>query len=340
MTLGRKQNHAHRMRALGVASALVSFGVVDAPVWAADAPITDAARTHFAAGVNLLRDPDGARYEEAYREFKAAYAASPSYKILGNLGLCAMKLERDGEAIEAYTNYLAHATDLDPGEAKQVSIDLQTLKSGVVKLSLGAEPPGAMVNDVRVPVRGERVVNQYGPVNGTLQIGVRAGHHVMTVRLPGLEDATWEFDAPAGAVDSKQFSLHKSALAGGSAASPNAKDTAPSDPRPVPTGVYIGLAATGALAIGGSITGLLAMGKQSDFKTQNDGLHVDQANDLRSQGTTLNLVTDLLFGGALVAAGITSVVYFSRPSATAASIRIPAIAVDRSGSRLELEGTF
>ncbi len=56
-------------------------------------PINDEARNHFNAGVNLIQDPDGPRYEEAYREFKAAYAAAPSWKILGNLGIAAMKLE-------------------------------------------------------------------------------------------------------------------------------------------------------------------------------------------------------------------------------------------------------
>ena len=84
-------------------------------VWAADVPITDEARGHFTSGVNLLKDPDGARYEDAYREFKAAYAAAASYKILGNLGLCALKLERDGEAIDAYEEYLKHAPDSRPG---------------------------------------------------------------------------------------------------------------------------------------------------------------------------------------------------------------------------------
>src|SRR5579859_5544266 len=120
---------SNRARLACSASVFLVAGVAGHAV-AADAPITDEARTHFAAGVNLLRDPDGARYEEAYREFKAAYAASPSYKILGNLGLCAMKLERDGEAIDAYSNYLARASDLDPSEAKQVTTDLQTLRTG------------------------------------------------------------------------------------------------------------------------------------------------------------------------------------------------------------------
>jgi hypothetical protein len=307
-----------------------------APALAADAPITDEARTHFAAGVNLLRDPDGARYEEAYREFKTAYASSPSYKILGNLGLCAMKLERDGEAIEAYTNYLAHSSELDPMEAKQVSTDLQTLRAGVVKLNVVIEPAGAMINDVRVPVRGERIANQYGPVSGALPIGVRAGHHVMTIRAAGMEDAVWEFDAPPGAADTKRFSLRKAGIA--DAAQP-AKEVAQAG-RPVPSGVYVGLAATGALAIGGVVTGLMASGKRSDFNTKNDGLHVEDANDLRDQGKTLNLVTDLLFGGAIVSATITSIVYFSRPSASSASIAVPAVALGKDGGTLVLRGTF
>ena len=54
-----------------------------------------------------------------------------------------------------------------------VTVNLQTLKAGVVKLNLTVEPAGAMLNDVRVPVRGERVVNQYGPINGAMQVGVQ-----------------------------------------------------------------------------------------------------------------------------------------------------------------------
>src|SRR5271166_2228094 len=98
--------------------------------------ITPEARAHFAAGVNLLKDPDGPRYEEAYSEFKAAYASAASYKILGNLGLCAMKLERDDEAIQAYTKYLAEGSDLSPSEIAQLKTDLATLKTGVVYLTV------------------------------------------------------------------------------------------------------------------------------------------------------------------------------------------------------------
>src|SRR5258706_16405608 len=52
------------------------------------------AREQFNVGVSLLQDPDGANYEEAFKAFLRAYTATPSWKILGNLGLSALKIER------------------------------------------------------------------------------------------------------------------------------------------------------------------------------------------------------------------------------------------------------
>ena len=203
-------------RVLSFALPLLATSVV----WAADVPITDEARGHFQSGVNLLKDPDGARYEDAYREFKAAYAAAASYKILGNLGLCALKLERDGEAIEAYEEYMKHAPDLDPAEVAQVKTDLSTMKSGVVRVTLNINIPGSLVTDSRTNTKGEKVVNQYGPsdLQGPLKIGVRAGHHQLVVRQSGYDDATVDFDAPAGGTITKEFSCTRApksrALAG------------------------------------------------------------------------------------------------------------------------------
>ena len=69
----------HLSRASLLAIAIVAASAASI---AADAPITDEARTHFATDINLLRDPNKTRYKKAYREFKATYASSPSYKIL------------------------------------------------------------------------------------------------------------------------------------------------------------------------------------------------------------------------------------------------------------------
>src|ERR1041385_1727713 len=84
---------------------LMVLGLLSVPQ-RARADDADAARQQFRAGIAYLEDTEGARSEEAYAAFKKAYELSKSPKVLGNIGLCAMKLERDGEAIAAYQSSL------------------------------------------------------------------------------------------------------------------------------------------------------------------------------------------------------------------------------------------
>jgi len=307
---------------------------------AQEGEISEQARTHFQAGVNLLQDPDGARYEEAYREFKAAYAASPSWKILGNLGIAAMKLERDGEAIEAFQKYLSGgAAALSPEEREQFQRDLGTLQAGVVKLSLDVNLPGVSISDERVPVTGSPVRNSYVPDGQHLEIGVRPGHHKITASAPGYEPAVWELEAVSGAGQAHAFELKRPAPA-----------TAPgmgggpvtSAERPTPTGVYVGLAATGVFAVGAGVMGALALGKKSEFDDANKGDNVSSAKDLHDNVKTFNLVTDVLIGAAVVSAGVTTYLYFSRPKAEVPAsgwLRVQPQVGLHTGT-LQLEGAF
>jgi hypothetical protein len=182
---------------------------------AADVPIGADAKAHFEAGVNLLQDPDGARHEEAYREFKAAYAASPSWKILGNLGITAMKLERDGEAILAFEKYLAEGgASIDPEERAQVERDLSTLKAGVVTLTLN--PAGDSVLDERFTASGGVVQNTYSAAELQQPLGVRAGRHRLTARAAGKAPAVWEVELSPKQQQSHAFTWgsEQSAVAG------------------------------------------------------------------------------------------------------------------------------
>src|SRR4051812_25411348 len=63
-------------------------------------------KKYFAAGVALANDPDGARYEDALVQFKKAFEVLAAWKVLVNIAICSLRLERDGEAIEAYEKYL------------------------------------------------------------------------------------------------------------------------------------------------------------------------------------------------------------------------------------------
>jgi hypothetical protein len=314
------------------------------------ANISEEARAKFNIGVNLLTDPDGPRYEEAYRAFKAAYALSPSYKILGNLGLCAMKLERDDEAIASYEKYLAEGKDLTRPEVQQITSDLATLRSSVAHVVVESDPPGAEIIDVRVPVRGERVLNSYGTAAQSTKLGLHEGSHQVTARLDGYRDQTWDVEVAGG----KDLPPHKFVFTKEAPAT-SMNMYAPSSPpivisRPVPARVWIGVAATGALAVAAGVTGLLAIGKHSDFDNENDGQHLAAAQDTKNAGQTLNLVNDICLGGAVVAAAVTTVLYvtrptvettgsaYAKPTAKRGVVVVPGVA--RSGAGLNLLGSF
>jgi hypothetical protein len=284
--------------------ALVGSLLLPAGARATDVPISEEARMHFSAGVALLQDPKAPRYEEAYREFKAAYSASPSYKILGNLGLCAMKIERDGEAINAYETYLKEAgPELTAQLREQIQRDLLTLKAGVVQLTVSSSPAGALITDVRTPVEGQDVRNTYGPLLTPLALSLRHGHHVITARLSGYPDQQWEVEATGTTLEPHVFTLVKA---------PPPRSFV--HERPTPVGAYVGGAITLGLAATGSVFGLIALQKHNDFNQLNDGTRVSQATDTRNSGQTLNIITDSLFGGAVLGAIITSYVFFSRPT--------------------------
>jgi hypothetical protein len=306
-------------RPASLALAVALFGATGA---AQEVQVSDTARQHFKTGVAYLTDPDGARYEEAYREFKAAYADSPSWKILGNLGITAMKLERDGEAIEAFTKYLEGGKDqIDPAERAQMERDTMTTKAGVVYVTLKVDPPTAMIVDERQPLTGRVVDNRYElPPDGVLKIGIRRGHHRITAKLSGYTDSVWEFDAEPGADQAHDFKLEKPVApppATAGAATGAAGQPAPEMKRPITTPIFIGAAATGALLIGSGVVGVMALSKNSDYKKVNDGQHYSEAKDLRNSGQTLNLVGDVLLAGGVVAGVVTTILFINRPTVAA-----------------------
>lgn len=111
--------------------------------------------------------------------------------------------------------------------------------------------------------------------------------------------------------------------------------------RPVPASVFVGLAFTGAFAIGAGVTGALALGKAGEYDDANNGREGARAQDLSDQTKTLNLVTDALIGAAVVSAGITTYLFVSRPTASDAGAHLRVEPrVGASGAGLQLAGAF
>jgi hypothetical protein len=285
------------------------------PAPATPAPLDAAkeqARTHFKAGVILLQDPEHPRYEEASTEFKRAYDLVHSPTILGNIGLCAMKLERDAEAIDAYTRYLAEVNDLTPAERAQTERDLVTLKAGLARVTVESQPDGAVIRDTRFPARGETVTNSYGPLHGKVELGLRRGHHIFKARYPDGAESTWEVDVNGDEAHVFERPVEKPSAPITTQATPDQVPT-----RPVPRVVYITGIATGVLAVGTIVTGVLAVNTQSKFESANDGTNRDRASDLRSTGQTLNIVSDVCLGATILGAAATAYLYFTRPTVPA-----------------------
>lgn len=286
---------------LGASSAAYAQAPESKPPTAAPkASISEEAKEHFKAGVALLQDPEGERVEEAYREFKSAYEISGSAQILGNMGFSAMRLERDGEAIDAYSRYLREVPDIDPDERAQIVRDLQTLTVGVARFTLEA-PAGAIVIDERVPVRGQHVTNAYGPVkDGKLAIGIRPGHHVFTAKLAGRQDAVWEVEAFAGGKEQHTFVLPEAVVAGPPA--PVAESHGPA------VGPIVVLAGGAAALVAAAVTGVVALNKTGDISDSCPNDVCPRTYDLsgeRSNARSFVRVTDvlLLVGGVAVVAG-------------------------------------
>jgi hypothetical protein len=115
----------------------------------------------------------------------------------------------------------------------------------------------------------------------------------------------------------------------------------------VPAAVWIGAAATGALTVATVVTGVLAAGKHGDFVTANDGKNPQNAQSIKDSGQTINLVSDACLGAAVVAAGVTAVLYLSRPTVTMESAHAenrPSLVVSpevgRTSAGLDLVGSF
>lgn len=290
---------------------------------AADVPISEEARAHFKAGVNLLEDPDGARYEEAYREFKAAYQASPSWKILGNLGICAYRLERDGEALTAFEKYLQEGKkEIEASERAQVERDAQTVRAGLVRVSLSSDPPGAAVSDERMPISGGSIRNPYPALAASTELGVRAGRHRFVASLPGRPDSVWEVDLEPGQKVEHVFTFGAPVAASPPSVAPAPSAPASSADRQVDSSHGNSLRTWSYVSLGVGVVGLgvgtaFALGAKGNYDDANDfcpaspcnltRTQADERNRFESDGDSKKTLSIVGFavGGAGIATGVT-----------------------------------
>jgi len=305
-----------------------------APPAAAAAPSPDEKREaseRFQRGVKFHKD---AEYQAALIEFKRAYELAPNYLVLYNLGQTSRELKDHAGALRYFERYLAAGgKEIAAKRRRDVEQWVEELRPKVARVTLGTAPEGAeiTVDDVVVGVTplSEPLVLNAGrrKINATL-----SGHMPVQrfVDLAGSEEVKVALELTPLLASAPQGAPPAQAATPPVAAPPPAPPPRREGTSALP---WVGLAATGALAVGWGVLGVMTLGAQSDFEDELDRRTTSGAvDDARSKARTLALATDIVAGVTVVSATLTVVAFAVEPGSDEAS-PAPGSAAGTRGAR-------
>jgi len=114
-----------------------------ARVRAAGGDPQQAAAAHYTRGVELANQ---GLYEAALERFNQAYATSPHFAVLYNIGQAQIALGRPLAAIEALASYLRDGADKVPlSRREQVQAQIALLEAKLAELTISTDKPGVAI---------------------------------------------------------------------------------------------------------------------------------------------------------------------------------------------------
>ena len=248
------------------------------------------------------------------------------------MGVCALELERDGDAIEHYEKFLEKGTNISPADRTQIENDLKALKSSVSWVTIQTDRQNVKIVDVRTPSKGFPVSNRYQAQNGATKIGIHPGVHAFTASVEGEAEQVWKVDISNGATYAHNFAFGTKSATPVPVPTPDGKPDAKPDgtpdqpkpdeakpvekyrPTPVATWVFGGL--TVALAVPTAILMVRAKGMNTDYKAANGTLPAADLETQRSDVKTANLLADIFLGVTAASLVTTGITYLARPTKT------------------------
>lgn len=261
------------------------------------------ARLHFSNGVELLQE-EPPNYQDAYWQFLLAYEKSGgNWKVLGNLGLTAMKLERDGEALHYYAEYLEKGGDeIDPSEREHIEKERLLINGNMGQVKLSSNESDAKIFVKR---QGSSVPTQaYELHGGAAELGLRSGSLVVTAKTPK-EELKWEIVLSPGQSVEHDFEFGKKAVASAPVA---AAAPAPAATRRGLGGAQVAGIATagvGLVAVGvGAALGVVSQSQEDDARALciGDVCPSSAESDFDQAKSSATLATALMIGGGVLAA--------------------------------------
>lgn len=323
---------------------------------AARAETSEEARAYFQNGVELLTETPP-NYQDAYYQFKLAYEKSgENWKVLGNLGLCALKLERDAEAIEYYSTYIDKgAGELQEEEVRQIKRDLLLLEGNMAEVEISSDASELELSTARVGSSAPAQIHKLS--GGKLTLQLRAGTQKITANN-GAEPQVWEVTLAPGDKKSHTFRFTEDGGAVASAplrsADSNAEEPPADSKRSGGMGpLRIAGIATAGVGIGalvaGGVFGLSSNSQEEKAQAQTedpnlcrengagDTVCASSAETAFDKARTSALLSNIFFigGGVLATAGVTMIIVGgkSQPKESAATLSL-------SPSVLPLGGGF
>ena len=285
---------------------------------------TSEGRVHFDRAVALFEsgDPRG-----ALAEFQRAYDLTRRSSVLYNLGATHQALHDYPRAIDALRRYVA-ATDDRPTPERALAVRaLAQMEPLVARLRVARSPADATVLVDGQTLEGDRVT--VGP-----------GAHVIVARASGHQSSQVEVTLASG--DDREVTISLPTTAAVTSPGPTPAVTPPPTAggraAPSRTVFWTMVITGGALAVGATITGGLAMETHADYATRRVG--DAQAPELARDGRALSLTADLLAVGA-VAAGATALVLglTRHDGAPSPSARV-SVAPTAGGASVTVAGRF
>lgn len=287
-------------RALLLSAALVLGAPLGALAQPADR--TAEADARFRRGVELYKEAD---YIAALTEFRRAHALAPAYQVLYNIAGACYQLKDYACSLRAFERYLADGGAHIAGDRRaEVERDIAVLRSRVATVDVSTSVPGVEVTVDDMPV---------GKTPLAEPLLLSAGRRRIVAEAPGRPAVVRVLDVAGGdhvrlAIELPEARALRGEGAGGVPAPSPAQPGAPVDgaPREQRSAPVVPWLATGALAAGAAVTGVLAVGASADLEGElgafpGDARAIDRA---RSRTATLALTSDLLTGAAVVVGGV------------------------------------
>lgn len=309
-----------------------------APSAAQETPPTesvDEARERFHRGVELFREGN---FRAALIEFRRANEIAPNYRIQFNLGQTYFELQDYAGAMKAFETYLREGGDeISATRKAEVAKELDKLRARVARLSISADVDGAEIH-VDDTVVGTTPLD--GPVL------VSAGRRkISATKGPGTPTVKFVDVAGGDSLEVKlELKVEPRAPAAATAAAP------PPQPQPAAiqpeaegmgTAFWVSLVATGVLATGATVSGIMAAGAKSDYDSALDAYPTTSSDiqEARDDTNRLALTTDIL-GGAAVVAGVLTIVFAASGSNEPNQVSSNDVRLNLGPASMAIDGRF